>query len=191
MKVSYTRCVRMAGLGALVVITAYAGGQDANQSQWTMSTFSDVMGGKSGIILGLKSDAMESYQAELKIQCHGKSKVEFVIDTGKVIENLPTALYNIGEAMANVNGQHLVPDYQRMVRIKFDDAKPKSETWEVGQQVGTVFASHGKDHLKKALTATALYFQFKPYGENQITVRFPIAGLNAYKSQLKSNCGVD
>jgi hypothetical protein len=163
------------------------------QGGWIMVRNNDVMSGKHGVNFGLRA----TNGTVLKIQCREGKKVDFIVSTSKVVENLPSNKYAILEALQEANRARgaasgpFVPEHQRVVKTKIDGKKPQLEQWEIGQETGDLFATGAKNHLKEILKAQVFYFQFKPYGENQTTLEFRVAGLDSYKAALKENCGVD
>ena len=173
-------------LAASSLLTINAHGQGT----WKMSYHDDVMNGKHGVMFEVEATGSTE---TLNVQCRDGKRVDVVVRTGNVIENLPSSKYSITQQTLSMgaNGQRMVPDYQRAVLIKFDTKKPQLEQWDLGPATGEVSATRAKDHLKQILKASVFYVQFKPSAAQEKTLEFPVAGLDRYKAELKENCGVE
>ena len=165
----------------------------AKPGKWRVKQARDVTGGKSGIVFGLRDTKVAVWPTPtLKIQCRDGRKVDIIVSTDNVVENLPRDGYGIPEGLSmDISGRQFAPDDQRDVRIAFDGEKPQLEHWNIGQKTGDMFAIGAKKHLEEILKATVLYFQFKPYGQDVTTLEFSVVGLGRYQTELKASCGVD
>jgi hypothetical protein len=149
----------------------------AGQGQWRVR-LQDVVSETNVAVFELEGSTGDGlYASELKIQCHDGEEGYVIVSTGKVLENLP---------YGTLDG--LVPEYERLVKIKFDTKEPQMEQWETGP-AGDVFGT--KKYLSEILKARVFYFQFQPHFENPVTLVFPVAGLEAYRVELKEACGVN